>query len=145
MIATPCCQLQIQFAVQDQEDFADTAAEQPAEKKLKDSQPDAAAEAEVERQAAEVKHDPAADMDAAAPAKTNPEPAAAVKQEGEDAKTEAAEGAAKEQGPVDGHAGQASVCIHHTGLNSHLGMRLLQLCWRHCSRPVSGLVTSSAL
>eukprot|EP00891_Asterochloris_glomerata_P003148 jgi/Astpho2/3148/Aster-x0148 len=88
----------------DQEDFADTAAEQPAEKKLKDSQPEAAAEAEVERQAAEVKHDPAADMDAAAPAKTNPEPAAAVKQEGEDAKTEAAEGAAKEQGPVDGHA-----------------------------------------
>ena len=116
LIASPCCQLQTQSAVQDQEDVADAAAEQPAEKKLKDSQADAAAEAEDGKQVAEVEQEPAADMEAAAPADTEPEPAAAVKEKGKDANAEAAEGAVKEQlkGPTDGDAGQRSLA-----LNSH--------------------------
>ena len=115
MIASPCCQLQTQSAVQDQEDVADAVAEQPAEKKLKDSQADAAAGVEDEKQVAE--HEPAADMEAAAPADTKPVPAAAVKEKGKDAKAEAAEGAVQEQlkGPTDEDAGQPIACGHETG------------------------------
>ena len=127
--------------MQDQEDVADAAAEQPAEKKLKDSQADAAAKVEDERQPADVEHEPAADMEAAAAADTNPEPAAAVKEKGKDVKAEAAEGAVKEQGPADEGAGQPSACSEQTGAEQLPRYEDLQLCWRHCSCPVSGLVT----